>query len=45
MLLAERFGGTAPAPAAFSLTDLGFEAIRAQAAEEAARLWSRMAPI
>jgi cytosine/adenosine deaminase-related metal-dependent hydrolase len=44
-LLAERFGGTAPAPGAFSLTETDFEAIRAQAADEAARLWSRMAPI
>jgi cytosine/adenosine deaminase-related metal-dependent hydrolase len=43
VLLAERFGGTAPLPLATIDTD--FDAIRAQAAEEAARLWSRMAQI
>lgn len=42
-LLAERFGGAAPLPAPPSAT--GFDVIRAQAADEAARLWSRMAQI
>jgi cytosine/adenosine deaminase-related metal-dependent hydrolase len=40
-LLAERFGGSAPLPATPYGTD--FDAIRTQAAEEAARLWFRMA--
>jgi cytosine/adenosine deaminase-related metal-dependent hydrolase len=40
-LLAERFGGSAPAP--LVCTDIDFEALRAAAAEEAPRLWSRMA--
>jgi len=40
-LLSERFGGTAPAPRATS--DFNLEAIRAEAAAEAPRLWSRMA--
>jgi len=39
-LLAERFGGQAPAPV--MNTDTDFEAIRAAAAAEALRLWSRM---
>jgi len=40
-LLAERFGGIAPAPGPNSDNDL--DAIRAEAAAEASRLWSRMA--
>jgi hypothetical protein len=42
-LLAERFGGLAPAvPAA---RDIDLDAIRAEAAAEAQRLWSRMAQL
>jgi len=42
-LLAERFGGTAPASGATSPIDI--DAIRAEAAAEASRLWSRMADL
>jgi cytosine/adenosine deaminase-related metal-dependent hydrolase len=42
-LLAERFGGTAPEPGISRLDD--FDAIQAEAAAQAARLWSRMARI
>jgi len=42
-LLAERFGGQAPAARAAPTDDL--DAMRAQAAAEAARLWSRMAQL
>jgi cytosine/adenosine deaminase-related metal-dependent hydrolase len=42
-LLAERFGGQAPAPGAGQDTDL--DAIRAEAAAEASRLWTRMAEL
>lgn len=42
-LLAERFGGTAPAPRATPATAL--DAIRAEAAAAAQRLWSRMAAL
>lgn len=40
-LLAERFGGTAPAPG--KAPEIEIDEIRATAAAEAARLWSRMA--
>jgi cytosine/adenosine deaminase-related metal-dependent hydrolase len=40
-LFAERFGGAAPAPRA--TPDINLDAIRAEAAAEALRLWSRMA--
>jgi len=40
-LLAERFGGTVPS--ARSVHDVDLEALRAEAAAEATRLWSRMA--
>lgn len=40
-LLAERFGGTLPAPEAGTTFD--FDALQAQATGQAARLWSRMA--
>ena len=40
-LFAERFGGAAPAPRA--TPDINLDAIRAEAAAEAPRLWSRMA--
>jgi cytosine/adenosine deaminase-related metal-dependent hydrolase len=40
-LLAERFGGQAPVAAA--VQDIDLNTIRAQAAAEAPRLWSRMA--
>ncbi|MBA4072336.1 MAG: amidohydrolase [Gemmatimonas sp.] len=40
-LLAERFGGTVPA--ARSVSDVDLEALRAEAAVEASRLWARMA--
>lgn len=43
VLLAERFGGVAPTPD--STTDIDFDAIRAEAAAEALRLWSRMADL
>jgi cytosine/adenosine deaminase-related metal-dependent hydrolase len=42
-LLAQRFGGTAPVPGISTLDDFG--AIQAEAAAQAARLWSRMAEI
>lgn len=42
-LLAERFGGTAPAPRA--MPDINFDAIRAEAAAAAPQLWSRMAEL
>lgn len=46
-LLAERFGGAMPSvglvPASGAARDIDLDAIRAQAAAEAARLWSRMA--
>ena len=42
-LLAERFGGTAPALCAPQ--DIDLDAIRAEAAAEAPRLWSRMAEL
>jgi cytosine/adenosine deaminase-related metal-dependent hydrolase len=41
VLLAERFGGSAPLPTTTAATD--FDTIRAQAADEATRLWFRMA--
>jgi cytosine/adenosine deaminase-related metal-dependent hydrolase len=45
-LLAERFGGTAPAVCAPQDTrDINLDAIRAEAAAEAPRLWSRMAEL
>jgi len=42
-LLAERFGGNVPR--ARSIDNLDFEALRAEAAAEASRLWSRMAKL
>ena len=42
-LLAERFGGAAPAPRA--TPDINLDAIRAEATSEAPRLWSRMADL
>lgn len=42
-LIAERFGGNAPAPKA--PPDMNLDAIRAEAAAEAPRLWSRMAEL
>ena len=42
-LLAERFGGRMPAaPAPGTVRDIDLETLRAQAAAEARRLWSRM---
>ena len=43
VLLAQRFGGTAPLP--ITPIDTNFDAIRAQAAAQATRLWSRLAQI
>ncbi len=42
-LLAQRFGGTAPS--ARAAQDVDLESLRAQAASQAARLWSRMAAL
>jgi hypothetical protein len=42
-LLAQRFGGTAPVPGIPQLDDFG--ATQAEAAAQAARLWSRMAEL